>query len=278
MSCEEIRDRIPDILTGEMDPADRAAFDAHIAQCPGCAEELRRLTETWTRLGVLPMERPSQDLSDRFYKMLEAEQEKLEKARAFAAPERRRPSFARRVSDAFARLRPMPAFQFGAALLILAIGIGGGLMLGPKDTTKVQVAALGREVQDMRQAMASTLLQQPSSSDRIRGVSFTEKIAAPGRNTIDMLLRTLDSDPSVNVRLAAVDALYLFAGQPGVKEGIVRSLSTQPSPLVQVALIDLLVGIRERKAVDAFKALVGDQKLDPGVRHKAELGIQQLSF
>jgi hypothetical protein len=45
-----------------------------------------------------------------------------------------------------------------------------------------------------------------------------------------------------------------------------------------VALIDLLVGVREKRAVEAFKTLIQNEKLNPDVKQKAQLGIQQLSF
>jgi len=63
-----------------------------------------------------------------------------------------------------------------------------------------------------------------------------------------------------------------------VKDRIVQSLAGQESPLVQVALIDLLVGIREKRAVDAFKTLIQNEKLNPDVKKKAEFAIKQLSF
>ena len=129
----------------------------------------------------------------------------------------------------------------------------------------------------MRQTTALSLLQRPSSSERILGVSYSEQISAPGAPTIEALLRTLDTDPSVNVRLAAVDALYLFAKDPGVKDGLVASLGRQTNPVVQVALIDLLIEIRERKAIDALKSLIGDERIHPDVRKKAEAGLKSLT-
>jgi len=95
---------------------------------------------------------------------------------------------------------------------------------------------------------------------------------------LDALLQALDNDPNVNVRLAAADALYLFASNPEVKEGLLKSLARQESPLVQSALIDLLVVSREQRAVQALKTLIGGEKLRPEIKKKAELGIQQLSF
>ena len=263
MKCEEIRDLMLEILDGESDAADRGRFETHIAGCPACAEEFRRLNETWTRLGVLSTERPSAALSDRFYAILEAEQKK-----------QARPRFA----EAWAALRLRPAFRFGAAMVLVLAGVSGGFLAGSRGAAGggSRIESLSREVQDMRQSMAETLLQQASSSERIRGVNTLEKVQAPGRRTIDSLLQALDSDPSVNVRLAAADALYLFAGQPGVKEGVIRSLAGQVSPSVQVALIDLLVDMREKRAVEALKLLAGNAKLNPDVRRKAELGVRQL--
>lgn len=88
---------------------------------------------------------------------------------------------------------------------------------------------------------------------------------------------SLDDDSNVNVRLAAVDALYLFYDQPEVKEHILGTLAKQDSPLIQAALIDLLVGIRERLAVESLQHLLQDKNLNPQVKQKAVQGIQQLS-
>jgi hypothetical protein len=43
-------------------------------------------------------------------------------------------------------------------------------------------------------------------------------------------------------------------------------------------LVDLLVSFRERRAADALKTLIQDEKIDPAVKNRAEQGIQKLSF
>jgi len=272
MKCEEIRDLIPDVLTGEISPAERALFDGHLALCAACAEEIRRLSETWTRLGVCPAERPSPALSRRFYDMLETERTRLDGASEKAPA-------VRRFRSAWSRFRlSPPAFRFAAALLLLFAGVGGGFLAGSKGTAGSRLAVLDREVNDIRQAMARTLLDRSSTADRLAGIGYSEKVVHPERRTLDALLDTLDNDPSVNVRLAAADALYLFSKDPAVKDGILDSLGRQVSPIVQVALIDLLVDLRERRAVEAFRSLAGIKGLHPDVKSKAELGIRQLSF
>ncbi len=193
---------------------------------------------------------------------------------------RRSPASARSLSRLAARLVPRrPVYQAALALALLAVGLGGGFWLGGRrPSVSNEIQALRQEVGDMRQAAALSLLRQPSPSDRLMGVSWAGNVSQTGRPTVEALLRTLNEDPSVNVRLAAVEALYLFAGQSGVKEGLVRSLAAQRSPLIQVALIDLLVSVREKRALEALKILAADEKLEPGVRLKAESGVKELSL
>jgi hypothetical protein len=272
MKCNEIRDLFPDALTGELDAAARAGFDAHISECPDCGDELRRLSETWTRLGVLPTERPAASLSGRFYALLEAERRQIEADTEAASAQPSRRTF-------FSGWHlPRPAFQFGLGALLLAAGLGAGLLLGARSPMGGRTATLRGEVEDLRQTVAVALLDKPSSSDRLQGLSYTRQISKPGRSTLDALLRTLDTDSSVGVRLAAADALYLFAGDPAVKDGIIASLARQESPLVQVALIDLLIDLREKRAVDSLRALIDKSTLDPAVRKQAENGIRQLTL
>jgi hypothetical protein len=272
MKCDEIRDLFPDALTGELDASARAKLEIHISGCPFCADELRRLSETWTRLGVLPTERPAASMSGRFYAMLEAERRQIEVESAAAAVKPAHRSL-------FAGWHiPRPAFQFGLGLLLISAGLGAGLLLAGRGPIGGRTAALRGEVDDLRQTVAVALLGKPSSSDRLQGLSYTRQVSKPGQTTLDALLHTLDTDSSVGVRLSAVDALYLFAGDPTVKDGILASLARQESPIVQVALIDLLVDVREERAVASLRTLIGKPSLDPAVRKQAENGIRQLTI
>ena len=78
----------------------------------------------------------------------------------------------------------------------------------------------------------------------------------PANETLEALLYTLNHDPNLNVRLSAVDALYLFTGHPLVKQGLLDSLHKQTSPLVQIALIDLIADMREKQAIKSLKELL----------------------
>jgi hypothetical protein len=267
MTCDKIQDKFADYLTGDLDEAGRAEVQAHLLGCAGCREDLENLTVIWAKLGVLPEEQPGGAVRTRFYTMLEEVKDKLDAAAAPARP---------RFADWFSFRRPAFAASFSAALLL--VGLAAGWLLSGGRRSGESYAALSHEVQAMRQQVALTLLANPSASDRIQGVGYTAEVKDPSETTLAALFKAVDTDPNPNVRLAAVDALYLFRDRPGVRESLVKSLALQSYPLVQVALIDFLVEVREARAADALKKLIDGGELTPEVKNRAEQGLKQITI
>jgi len=268
MTCEKIQEKFADYLTGDLDETGRAEVRTHILGCAACREDLENLTVVWAKLGVLPEEQPGGAVRSRFYTMLEEYKDRLDAERKAAAA---RPRFA----DWFTFRRPAFAASFSAVLLL--VGLGAGWLLNGGRNGGERYASLSREVQDMRQQVALSLLARPSASERIQGVGYTAEVEAPNDTTLAALFKAVDSDPNPNVRLAAVDALYLFRDRPGVRESLVRSLAVQSYPLVQVALIDFLVEVREARAAAALKTLIDSGELTPEVKKRAEDGLKQIT-
>jgi len=128
----------------------------------------------------------------------------------------------------------------------------------------------------MKEMVTLALLQQSSASERLRGVHWSYQLEQPDREVLSALLRALDSDPNVNVRLATVDALQQFARNAQVKQGLLDSLPRQQSPLVQIELINLMVELKEKESVPVLKALLQNSELNNSVRERAEWGLQKL--
>ena len=99
----------------------------------------------------------------------------------------------------------------------------------------------------------------------------------PDKEVISALLSTLNHDPNVNVRLAAANALALYGNDQMIKQGLIRSLQQQKSPLLQVELIGILVNIKDKTSITAFKELIQDRNINQIVRERAQWGIAQLS-
>jgi hypothetical protein len=270
MKCPTIKNMFPDYLIGDLEDKDSLMVQAHLTDCSGCRGELESLSETWTKLGVLAEEHPSEGLRSRFYTMLEAYKQGMAQEKPAAGLAR---SFNRWLDSWWPR---RPVVQFGTALLLLAVGLSAGLWLKPAPYTAADIMPLRQEVQAVQTTLAMSLLDHGSASERLRGVNLSARLEQPETRLVESLLQTLDTDPNVNVRLAVVDSLYLFHNQPTVRERVSDSLARQTSPLVQVALIDLLVNMRERKAVEALRALIESDSLNPEVKRRANEGLQKL--
>jgi hypothetical protein len=268
MNCEKIQERFADYLTGDLDETGRADVREHIRTCGACRGDLENLTVVWAKLGVLPEEQPGGGLRHRFYTMLEEYKDGLEAERKSARPEKKS---GWRSWFSFER----PAFAASFSAFLLLAGAGAGWFAG--GGSEIKRADLSREVQNMRQQVALSLLSQSSATDRIQGIGYSATVDNPSDTTLAALFDAVDRDPNPNVRLAAVDALYLFRDRAGVRERLVRSLSIQAYPLVQVALIDFLVEVREGRAAEALKKLVESGELTPEVKKRAEQGLKQIA-
>jgi anti-sigma factor RsiW len=269
MNCQDLRELIPDYLMKKLSPDDNRRFEAHLRECSACRTKLEEMESVWEAVGKYPDEDPSHMLRTRFYSMLEKEKRAM--AQAHKEP------WLSRLEGWLAAWWPRrPALQLATAVTLLVVGLLLGSGIGTGLQRDGEVAQLRDEVQLMQQMVSLSLLEQNSSSERLRGVNWAERVAEPSDELVNSLTHTLDSDPNPNVRLAAADALLRFRDQPGVLDAAVNSLSQETSPTVQIALIDLLIAIQEKKALEALKNYVQMQNIDPSVREHAESRITDL--
>jgi hypothetical protein len=218
-------------------------------------DDLRSL---WEKLDSIPEERAnSPDMKIRFNAMVDAYQEKIDGSRRAWWP-----------------LQPAVQFFVAALLLIGGVIIGRSLAPSPPQQQSADVNQLRREVGDLREIVALSLMQQESATERLRGVSWSNQIDQPDGKVLSALLDTLMHDPNVNVRLASIDALRRFGERQVVRNGALQALSQQESPLVQVALIDFMVELREKESIRTLQKLADDDRIDETVRKRAALGIQ----
>jgi hypothetical protein len=248
MTCEEARIQ----MLGEAEGKD---FAAHLSSCEACRNEVARIGTLWQSLDLLPVEEPSGKVRERFYEMLSAYRQGL------ASADSRK------------------AYRWGqlaAAAAMLAVGLGVGYVARGSGQPPAEVSQLREEVASMRQLVALSLMQQQSASERLRGVSWAYQAEPSDREVLGALVTAVNQDTNVNVRLAAVDALRRFAASPETRRAVVEALPSQTTPLVQVALIDLLVDFKERSAAGVLKTMAANREVNDGVRQQAEWALEKL--
>lgn len=255
MNCEDWKRNFVEYWRGTLEPVELKAFEAHLAFCEQCRTEAEELKHVWSTLGEMPDAEPGLGTRTRFYAALrESERRELERGQRFWWMRH-------------------PAFQVAFALLILVSGIVIGNFTARSEG---QVAQLRNEVNNMKQLVTLSLLQQQNAGDRLRGVSWAYRVEQSDSEVLAALLTTVNHDPNVNVRLAAVDAMRNFSDSPVGRKGLVQALNKQSSPLVEIAILDQLVEMHERSAKPAISTLAGSPAVNPEVKQHATWALGQL--
>lgn len=269
MKCEEIAELLPDYLQEGLSAEQKNIVERHLESCVECSE----VAGLWKKLALIPDEQPSAAGRARFEAMLEAYQT----GRGNEGVTRRAPDKGVSIWSVLQSLRsPVGAVAWSIALV--ALGTYMGLQLGnAKSSSQRDLEAMHTELTNMRQMFALSMLQQQSASQRLEGVTWTRREEHLDPQVLSALMHTLRYDPSVDVRLAALDALSRHAGQPQVKKAVVDALQEQQSPLVQVALIDQLVEWRDAEAAPRLEKLRQMQNVNPTVRQRADWAISKLN-
>lgn len=271
MNCTSAQERFADLLDARAsDATSTAEVRAHLASCPDCQREYSSLAQTLSALDALPAAKPGAALRKNFYALLE--EEKNSAASISAAVVRRR--HAARVS--LWRWILIPAASGALAVAAFFAGTRYAPPAAPAGldvATKQEIADLHRQV---AQLANDTLSYQRSTSDRLQGVLATLDQKNPNQKIISDLVAALALDPSTNVRLSALDALYPHASQPAVRSGVLASLPREQNALVQVEMINFLVAARDHDAAPELERMTRNPALDLAVRNAAKRGLAQL--
>ena len=269
MNCDRIAEMMPGYLEGSLSHEKAGELEEHMEQCAPCRETLA----VWNELAMLPEELPGPESRQRFEAMLGAYRE----GRSSAKGIRERQGSV------------LPVWAFGNRGLGLAAGLACAVVLlvggflagrytdGSDAHARNELAAMHAELTNMRQLVVLSMLQQQSATERLQGVSWSTQESHADPQILAALLHTLRYDTSVDVRLAALDALSRHGNQPQVRTGLLEALEPQQSPLVQVAVIDLIVELRDTQAIEQLQNMQQNQNLNPAVRERAQWAIRKLT-
>jgi hypothetical protein len=173
-----------------------------------------------------------------------------------------------------------PIATFSIISCVLLIGFLVGKYWNVQETedaivnTKIENSK--RDTDNVREQLVISLADQPSASKRLQAVSESKKLENATNKVIVALFKMLNTDTNINVRLAAVTSLSKYADNPKVREGLILSITKQESPLVQIALADLMVSLKELKSIDSMETLLEKPDIDASVKQKIEESIRQI--
>lgn len=291
MNCQRARELFPDLLDHRAPGAAGVEAGAHLANCADCQREFSALEQTASALDQLSTPLPSPRLRQNFLAMLE--QEKLCAAATHAAskplpdPQKTHRRFRwRRV------LSPL------AGCALLAVGYLAGqrslpstttptppvAALSAQDDTKRELIALREQIDQQRQQLdkMTTLVgysilqqQQNPANERLQDVLTAARSENVNDRILDDLIQAVTFDPSANVRLRAIEALYPHAERATVRAGMLAALPREQNPLVQLELIDFVAMVRDQQATPVLERISMDETTNRTVRDAAKLALAQ---
>ena len=261
MNRERIQELIQKYNSNVVDPSELKEIEKVIESGELDIAELKDLKILEDQLFRMEDPSPSLHLDDRFYQMLRSEIKSSTSGFSW--------------SKFFTWPELLPKLAIAAVALI--IGIGVGLMVNRPAQNGEEVAILTKEVSGLKEMMMLSMLEKESATDRLKAVSLTEDMDKVSSKVTNALLQTLNKDPNVNVRLAALEALHPYVNDNHVREELIHSITKQDSPLVQVALAELMAAIQEKSSVNALEKVLQNDKTPKDVKKKIKESIQILT-
>jgi len=258
MEREQLETRLIDYIDGKLNAADRQAIEQELVNNEAAYKLYEELREVIHALDNSPRLEVPPSMKDKFDHMLQAE---IAKAR----PDKKTIFFA-------------PSFyRVAAALALLVLGGGAGFWISTYQRQQTEIARLKEEMERTKNQVMAMIGNDLSASQRIQGVNVAMTISQADDDVVTALVRTLNKDPNTNVRLAALDALGKFYKEPTVRKALARALENQTDPVVQIALIQLLVRMKEKGVVNDLKRIIDDEETIKPVKDEAYTGILKLS-
>lgn len=256
---QKVQELWQDKMVGNLSDKEAEELDLFLAANPEVASELKEMEQTWELFEEIERPEPSVAMDARFEGMMAAYLEKQKETRP-------------NVLD-WIVAQMTKSWQVGLASLAMGLFIGWWML--PSQDQKQDIAQLSNEIQSMKEMMMLTLIEQPKAQERIRAVNLAAELPKADEKVVNALIATLNNDENVNVRLAALESLVRYVDEPNVRQALVDALKMQESPLVLVAIADVLVAIQEKSSVEAMEELQQKTK-DEMVKEKLNESINTL--
>ena len=270
MDCEKYEVLFTGWISKDLPPAELLELEQHLNDCKNCREELAAMKALWMQMGVVKTPAPSAHMQVKFQAMLDTYKEDMADRNGLWA------GISKKIKSLW-QWQPSMPMTYNLVVILISFACGYWVFsIGKGGKQDKQLEALSTQVHELKQTMMLSMLENPSASERIRGVSYTSEIKQVDEQVIDALLATLNNDPNVNVRLTTLDALSHLANHSEVRAGLIRSITEQESPLMQSAIADVMLKLQERRSIGSFKELLKQKNLDDGVRSKINKTISSL--
>ncbi len=268
MNETRARELFVESLKEPLAPADAAALAAFLAANPAVRVELEQLQQVFSALQADASEAPGAGALEALDAAIAAERTAGVHAGPALAPRRGTPQ------AAALHPRRIAWLGFAAGACLLALAFVAGVRVGQAGNQPAP--AVTRDVASVTPAPAGIEAEfvdfdQPAGPVRVEQVLQITDAASVRR-----ALEALASDPSANVRLTVLGALDPRTANPNVRATVLASVGRDPSPIVQIAMIEFISAAGGPEAAPTLAKLARNETVDESVRDAANFALAQL--
>lgn len=251
MNCENVKIYLPEYIDGKLDSTKSDTIKIHLEECDECKKIYTEIYSFIHFTNSLPEIEVPEGMKEDFMELAEFENNN-QKPKIF-----------------------LPYWIKVAAIIVFSFGtFAAGYFTGFSGMENNQITA---ELDNLKQEVLLANLRDLSGPQKIQAVYNTKLLDIPQSNLIDALVFTMNSDNNVNVRLAAINALSgMIDKNENVKTELIKSLSVQENPLLQISLIQVLTesGVKESK--EKIESISNDENADKNVKEYAKNMIKTI--
>ena len=264
----EIELQMMDYISGRMTPEEMTKFDQLIAQNPSYSQdllELKEMVRLMEQHDQVEIPKPSAQMDESFYTMLQAQTE----------AQNTKPKNIWQPFKTWFQLPQIRKVVYGFSFMFLGVFLGHytHLLNGQSDLEAERLAIKDQQIQALT---VLSLLDMPSANKRLMAVNLASMSDHPNDSVVEALLMTLKQDSNVNVRLEALEVLAQHTELGSVRSGLVQAIHFQDSPMVQVAMANLMLQMNEEQAVEPIRKLLEQPEIIEPVRVKLNETVNEL--
>ncbi len=256
MDREKLESLLIDYIDGKLNSVDKHHVEQELMTNQDAYKLYEELKEVIRAMEAVSPAEPSSRLREGFENILREEMRNANKARVV-------------------KMRPW-WYAAAAGIALLLTGLAIGFFISQRNIRNEKLAEALRQKEYTSQLVAM-ISDSESAGRRILGVREAAAESTAGDEIFEALIKTMDEDPNPNVRLAAIEALARFSREPMVRQALIASLRKQTDPVVQIALIQLMVDMKVQEAIKPLRQMADDETLIESVKDEAQRGILVLS-
>ena len=264
MNCDYIQNHLIPYIDGNLSEPQKKVVEMHLEACRFCRKDLEELKQVLSGIEKIPEHKPDDKLKDNFYTMLKQEKKQIDNA-----------SWYKIDKYIFANNRRTIGFAAAIAAMFL-LGYFIGRTMNIENVESERIALLKNEIRETKNLVMLSMLKQDSPSQRMKAVNYAQNIKEADQEVILALVNTLENDDNVNVRIEAARALQKYPENQLARDALLNALRNQKDPVMRINLIDMLVGMQEKRAVPEIYKLLQKNEMDPVVKNKMQEGLQVL--